>query len=281
MLIILFSNALVTALSPASISVAAEKGAPLSPLLYSLFFETEINFGGEGGLYAEQIWNRDFEALGRGRVEASDVPDGELQDEFEAASRGHASNRTGPLDPNEPPAIPTDFRPWTSVGGAKLSIDNTTAPFPSNPNSLKIECPTGLPAGGAGVANPGYWGIAVASLTSFNLTLYAKSSAAGSTVRLTARLTEDGRRLAEAAVTAERGASATPLADGWVAYRAVLKPTALAGTAATFEIVLADDHQPTTFWLDGVSLVRADAVAGHLPPRTFHYLPSMPSAAFH
>ena len=33
-----------------------------SPLLYSLFLETEIGFGGEGGIYAELLRNRDFEA---------------------------------------------------------------------------------------------------------------------------------------------------------------------------------------------------------------------------
>ena len=38
----------------------------LSTDFYSLFLETEINFGGEGGLLADQVWNGDFEALGRG-----------------------------------------------------------------------------------------------------------------------------------------------------------------------------------------------------------------------
>ena len=37
----------------------------LSAAFYSLFLETEINFGGEGGLLADQIWNGDLEALGR------------------------------------------------------------------------------------------------------------------------------------------------------------------------------------------------------------------------
>jgi hypothetical protein len=41
---------------------------PLSPLLHSIFFETEINFGSEGGLYAEMLFNRDFETQGRGTM---------------------------------------------------------------------------------------------------------------------------------------------------------------------------------------------------------------------
>ena len=40
----------------------------LSPVLHSIFFETEINFGSEGGLYAETVFNRDFETLGRGTM---------------------------------------------------------------------------------------------------------------------------------------------------------------------------------------------------------------------
>ena len=40
----------------------------ISPDMHSLFLETEINFGGEGGLHAELVRNRDFEALGRGNL---------------------------------------------------------------------------------------------------------------------------------------------------------------------------------------------------------------------
>ena len=44
----------------------AERQHTISKDFYSLFLETEINFGGEGGLLADQVWNGDFEALGRG-----------------------------------------------------------------------------------------------------------------------------------------------------------------------------------------------------------------------
>jgi len=44
-----------------SITIQADQpGAPISPLLFGIFFE-EINYGGEGGLYAEMVRNRSFD----------------------------------------------------------------------------------------------------------------------------------------------------------------------------------------------------------------------------
>ena len=56
------------AASESILEVGASPVADISPVLYSLFLETEINFGGEGGLYAEMLVNRDFETLGRGTI---------------------------------------------------------------------------------------------------------------------------------------------------------------------------------------------------------------------
>ena len=44
---------------PVTLNVA-EKGAPVSPSMYGVFFE-EINHAGDGGLYAELVQNRSFE----------------------------------------------------------------------------------------------------------------------------------------------------------------------------------------------------------------------------
>lgn len=41
--------------------IGKEKGVPISPELIGLFFE-DINFAADGGLYAEMIENRSFEA---------------------------------------------------------------------------------------------------------------------------------------------------------------------------------------------------------------------------
>ena len=54
-------------ISPSSNEVSDVKTLPreISPILYGIFFE-EINLGGTGGLYAEQLFNNDFEVQGRG-----------------------------------------------------------------------------------------------------------------------------------------------------------------------------------------------------------------------
>ena len=41
--------------------IGKEKGVPISPELIGLFFE-DINFAADGGLYAEMLENRSFEA---------------------------------------------------------------------------------------------------------------------------------------------------------------------------------------------------------------------------
>ena len=40
--------------------IGKEKGVPISPELIGLFFE-DINYGADGGIYAELIENRNFE----------------------------------------------------------------------------------------------------------------------------------------------------------------------------------------------------------------------------
>ena len=66
---------------PSRLTIGPEARHALSPVLYSLFFETEINFGGEGGVYAELVPNRDFESLGRGRL-PSGPSDGVVEGEL-------------------------------------------------------------------------------------------------------------------------------------------------------------------------------------------------------
>ena len=151
--------------------------------MYSMFYETEINYGGEGGLYAEMVRNRDFEYLGRGATgaPASEAEAEEERTEFLKRSQmskeelRHYIMTTPPLhdglDPQEPAAIPTDFRPWTAVGTANLSI-STDAPFNQNPHSLRVI----TTKAGDGVANGGYWGMSLAAEMGYNITFFAKSA---------------------------------------------------------------------------------------------------------
>ena len=42
------------------LTINAKPGAPIQPTMYGIFFE-DINFGADGGLYAEMVENRSFE----------------------------------------------------------------------------------------------------------------------------------------------------------------------------------------------------------------------------
>ena len=227
------------------LTIGAEPQFPISSEMYSLFLETEINLGGEGGLYAELVRNRDFEALGRGCVEECSNVRPWLLPPMEAS---------GGRDPHEPAELPNDYRPWVGVGDAELHIDRSTAPFASNPHSLRVEC-----AIGAGVSNPGYFGIGVSSTLTYRLKLYGRT--VGAPLRLIARLIEDGRVLAVSRLVIVPDDAG--LEDNWAAYEAMLRPTYNATKAAALELLVADDGQPhSTFWLDSVSLFPSDAVGG-------------------
>ena len=73
-------------------SVSDVKRHDLSSLLYSIFFETEINYGSEGGLYAELLPNRDFERLGRGSGPAGADGSGSSSSNSAAAASQNASS---------------------------------------------------------------------------------------------------------------------------------------------------------------------------------------------
>eukprot|EP01065_Artemidia_motanka_P037062 TRINITY_DN4523_c0_g1_i2.p1 TRINITY_DN4523_c0_g1~~TRINITY_DN4523_c0_g1_i2.p1 ORF type:complete len:743 (+),score=150.44 TRINITY_DN4523_c0_g1_i2:40-2268(+) len=211
----------------------------------------EINMGIEGGLYAEQIWNRDFEALGRHQPQWTGPQPSSV------ASPG--------LDPLERPAISGDMRPWRVVqrggGMCKAKVTAATAPFASNPHSLLLVAVTGS-KGEAGITNPGYpGGIAVPKGASFKLTLWAQAS---TKVQLTARLRAkpekgaggDGAELCSTTVNVVGTRH-----NLWRKYKARLPGCTDITGAAVFELVVGPG-QNASLRLDGISLFPADAVAG-------------------
>ena len=51
----------VTDAAPITLTIQADKpGAQINPAMWGIFFE-DINFGADGGLYAEMVKNRSFE----------------------------------------------------------------------------------------------------------------------------------------------------------------------------------------------------------------------------
>uniref|UniRef100_A0A0E0MJ79 non-reducing end alpha-L-arabinofuranosidase n=1 Tax=Oryza punctata TaxID=4537 RepID=A0A0E0MJ79_ORYPU len=118
--------------------------------LFGIFFE-EINHAGAGGIWAELVSNRGFEAGG--------------------------------------PHTPSNIDPWSIIGDDSsifVATDRTSC-FSRNTVALRMEvlCDN-CPAGGVGIYNPGFWGMNIEDGKTYNLVMYVKSP---ETVELTVSLT--------------------------------------------------------------------------------------------
>ncbi|XP_019245489.1 PREDICTED: alpha-L-arabinofuranosidase 1-like isoform X1 [Nicotiana attenuata] len=124
---------------------ASEASARKIPdTLFGIFFE-EINHAGAGGLWAELVSNRGFEAGG--------------------------------------PNVPSNIDPWSIIGDESSVIVSTdrSSCFDRNKVALRMQvlCDhrgTNIcPDGGVGIYNPGFWGMNVEQGKSYKLVLYVRS----------------------------------------------------------------------------------------------------------
>ncbi|KAI5064945.1 hypothetical protein GOP47_0019640 [Adiantum capillus-veneris] len=118
---------------------ASQSGRPIPPNLFGIFFE-EINHAGAGGLWAELVANRGFEAGGQ--------------------------------------STPSNIAPWSVIGDAasvQLSTERISL-FALNPVALRVDvlC-SKCPAGGVGVYNPGYWGMNIIAGSQYKVVCWALS----------------------------------------------------------------------------------------------------------
>jgi alpha-L-arabinofuranosidase len=210
---------------------ADSKQITVSPDLYGIFYE-EINHAGDGGLYAEMVQNRSFE---------EHVPPGNT-----TVRNGRLLTKNGW---RYQPFLDSGLYAWSKIeqGGAKVTIglDNKSPLSTNTPHSMKVIIEA--VGQGAGVANEGYWGMAVAAGQTYNLSLYARTNA-GQTVDMTATLeSADG-----SSVYAK-----SPM-DGvggkWKQYQCALK----ADSSDTKARLVIRFGKPVTLWLDIVSLFPQD-----------------------
>ncbi|KAG6411754.1 hypothetical protein SASPL_129838 [Salvia splendens] len=132
---------------------ASESSAKKIPkTLFGIFFEVslistleEINHAGAGGLWAELVSNRGFEAGG--------------------------------------PNVPSNIDPWSFIGNESSVIVSTdrSSSFERNKIALRMEvlCGEGskaCPAGGVGIYNPGFWGMNIEQGKTYKLVFYVRSS---------------------------------------------------------------------------------------------------------
>ena len=156
---------------PAILIDMTKPTTPVASDLYGLFFE-DINYAGEGGLYAELIANRFFE---EGLVPAA-RPDGP--------------------DAHDGAGVPG----WQAVApeGAQVTLehDRDERMNPSRLASLRVTVESG-PAGRAGLANLGRGGIALRAGAAYRLRLCTRATADFQGNLRVALETPDGRTLAE------------------------------------------------------------------------------------
>jgi alpha-L-arabinofuranosidase len=192
----------------AKIDIDAQKPiAQVSPTLYGLMTE-EINHSYDGGLYPELIRNRAF-------MDNSYGPHG-----WVLVEQGNSQ--------------------------AAMEIDKSTGPSQAIPRSLKVTIQRADAKNQAGLANIGYWGMAVRGNENYQCSFYAKADA-GLTGPFTARLVSDrtGAVLAQASVPAISG--------DWQQYKLTLKTAAVPAVSAEnhFELVA---NQPGTLHLSLISV---------------------------
>ena len=168
-------------------------------------FYEDINLSTDGGLYAEMVRNRNFE------------------------------------DADKP-------EHWTVVGSGaaevKLTVDRSQPVSAKNPRSLKIEV-ANVGAGRAGVANGGFYGMAVAPGAEYLLSLKARGADGFSGPLTVALESADSVPYASATIPS--------ITQEWQTYTVTLKATA--GDPKARLVISA--AKAGTFWLDMVSLFPA------------------------
>ncbi len=200
---------------------------PVSPSLYGIFYE-DINHAADGGLYAELVRNRSFEdAL---PPEHCAIKDGKL---------------CTPAGWSMEYKIDSPIPGWSLVRGAEgdgdMALDESKRLNDAQRASLKVAAKAA--AGRVGVANSGYWGIALKQGAGYNFSLFACAQD-GFAGPLTVSLeSADGARV-------YASQDITGLTGDWKKFEGELTSTATDNGAR----LVISARTACTFWIDVVSL---------------------------
>ncbi|TKY62770.1 Alpha-L-arabinofuranosidase 1 [Spatholobus suberectus] len=204
------------------VNASDASGRPIPETLFGIFFE-EINHAGAGGLWAELVSNRGFEAGG--------------------------------------PNTPSNIDPWSSIGNESLINVETdrTSCFDRNKVALRLEVSceskgdTICPADGVGVYNPGFWGMSIEQGKKYKVVFYVRST---ESLNLTVSLTgSDGvGNLASSVITG----SALDYSN-WTEVETLLVAKA---TNPNSRLQLTTTTKGV-IWLDQVSAMPLETYKGH------------------
>lgn len=205
-----------------NVDASPQNARKIPDKMFGIFFE-EINHAGAGGLWAELVSNRGFEAGG--------------------------------------PNTPSNIDPWLIIGNESSIIVGTdrTSCFEKNPVALRMEvlCDSkgtnNCPSGGVGVYNPGYWGMNIERRRVYKVGLHIRSSDA---VSLTVSLTSsDGlQKLASHTITASKKQFAK-----WTKIEFHLK-SSQTNTNSRLQLTTSKSG---VIWLDQVSVMPSDTYMLH------------------
>ncbi len=141
-------------------------------------------------------------------------------------------------------ANPTNAVFWSTVGGAAISLDTGTPLNDALNVSLKLDASSASKDSPAGIANGGYWGIALQPKTSYHVSFYAKA-ASGFSSPLTVSLENTHVKI----IASEE---ISGLTSDWKKFEADLKTKGIKPSKENvFKITTA---APGTVWLQQVSL---------------------------
>ncbi|HEY7120897.1 MAG TPA: LamG-like jellyroll fold domain-containing protein [Tepidisphaeraceae bacterium] len=194
------------------IDVATQStGADISPDFFGLFME-DINYGGEGGVYNDEVRNSGF------------------------------NDSTNPL------------KAWQAVTAngvnATLTSDASTGPTAALTKSGKLTINGGVSASArVGIANSGFFGVAVAPSTAYSAQFYAKASA-GFTGPLTVSL-ESNSGLVYGSATV------SSVATSWAKYTVTFTTASTAPTSSDNRLVISTQSASAngaTIWLGAAHL---------------------------
>ncbi|RRA48602.1 alpha-L-arabinofuranosidase C-terminal domain-containing protein [Acidipila sp. EB88] len=193
---------------PSTLTIdAGAARAKSSPTLYGLMTE-EINYSYDGGLYGELLRNRTFRSSWSG------------VEHWTLSQQGDAR--------------------------ASMTPDQATGPSAALPTSVKLSVASVSPGAGnaAGIANEGYWGIAVRPHTTYQASFYAKAAKPGSTVTVALVSDDTGKAVAEQTVPG--------VGSDWQKYSTTLQTGELV-TSERYHFVLSV-AEPGTYWFGLASL---------------------------
>jgi alpha-N-arabinofuranosidase len=216
----------------ASITIhASTHRVKVNPRMYGVFFE-EINHAGDGGLYAELVQNRDFEA--------HNAP---------AGGRFSGNALVTPKGWVERVWFNTDVHAWNLVteGDAKGSIRLVDEkPLNStNPHSMRLV--TRKVGDRFGVANHGYWGMNFRQGATYDLSFFARTEG-NERFDLTISLESSiGHKTYARTVVSSAGGA-------WKKYTSTLQPDQ---SDPKGRLVISV-NRPGTIWFDVVSLFPRD-----------------------